>query len=307
MKNTMESITVAFKEILSWSTMKYVLISGIIVSAVWIAFGAAIWGFLMAISAKIVEYVPFSMIKSNGAWMLSGFLWLQMVLITFALIYAFFGNIILRKISKDKFASLSVFILIASALFWGAVWFFKGGYIYSQFLRLLNWFPFETVEKSIAFFIAFYLIYNAIIVTMLFVTSIFSEPIIKAVQKRHFNEDEVVRNNTFKSIGYTIKDAVIFTVLSIVLFPLIFVPVLNLFIQIALWIWLVKDTISYDALSLSYQKADKSIIKEHKIAIYFISFITVLFNFVPILNLFSPYFGEIAMFHYFKSLTQNLH
>ena len=304
MANVMSSIIVGFKEILSWNTIKHVLLSGILVVAVWIGIGYMVWDVLINLSSHIIELVPFSMVRSNGAWMLSSFLWLQLVLLTFALIYAFFGNIILRSVSQDRYSAFSIYTIVASAIFWGIVWYFKGDYIYAEFLKLLTWLPFETVEKGIAFLIGFYVIYNGIIVTMLFITSIFSEAIIVGVEKKHFQGQEVVRDNLFKSIGYTIKDTLIFIVASIIAFPLLFIPIVNIIVQILLWTWLLKDTISYDALALTRKKVDKSEVKEHRFAVWFISLIASLFNFVPLLNLFSPYFGEIAMFHYFKSLKK---
>jgi len=84
----------------------------------------------------------------------------------------------------------------------------------------------------------------------------------------------------------------------------LFIPILNILIQIALWIWLIKDTISYDAAALSFEKVDSEAHQKHKIAIWFISLFTALFNFIPILNIFGPYFGEIAMFHYMKNITK---
>ncbi len=304
MKGALNSIIVAFSEILKWNTIKIALSSGAIVVLLWIGVGYYFWDTLLALGDRILEYIPFSMVKSNGAWMLSTFLWFQLVLITFALIYAFFGNLILQKVSKEQYSTYTFIILVLSALFWGVVWFFEGSYIYNEFLKLLTWLPFETTKKALGFIIGLYIIYNAIIVTLLFVASIFSEAIIKIVRKKHFNQDDVVKTNIFKSIKYTIKDTSVFVVLSIVLFPLLFVPVVNFFIQIGLWLWLTVDTISYDALFMVDDKVDTSLIKEHKGSIYFISFVTILFNFLPVVNIFGPFFGEIAMFHYFKSLKE---
>jgi len=111
--------------------------------------GSIIFGFMVALSASILEMVPFSMVRSNGAWMLSTFLWFQLSLVTFALIFAFFGNLVLRTISKEKYSVFSLLVFVGSALFWGIVWLFKGDYIYTQFLKLLTWLPFETIEKGI--------------------------------------------------------------------------------------------------------------------------------------------------------------
>jgi len=300
----MQAIFFGFREILQWHTMKYALISGILISGLWIVLGILSWDYLISISSHILGWIPFSMVRSNGAWMLSAFIWLQLILLTFALVFAFFGNFILRTVSKEKYTSFSIWVALGSTLFWTVVWFFKGDYIYAQFLKLLTWLPFETIEKGIAFLIGFYIIYNTIIVSMVFLASLFSEPLIISVEKQHFGDAPVVRDHLFASMGYTIKDSLIFILLSIVAFPLLFIPVLNIFTQSALWIWLTKDTVSYDALSLTMANVDKAQIKAHRKAVWFISFVATLFNFVPVLNLFGPYFGEIAMFHYFKSLQK---
>ena len=281
--------------------MKYALISGTIISAIWIGIGILFWDNIIALSSQILSWIPFSMVRSNGAWMLSTFLWLQLILLTFALVFAFAGNLILRVVSKDRYSSFSLWVALGSTLFWSAVWFVKGDYIYAQFLKLLTWLPFETIEKGIAFLIAFYLIYNAIVVSMVFIASLFSEPLLVAVEKKHFNERKVKRDHIFASIGYTFKDSLIFLALSIVAFPLLFIPVINIFTQIALWIWLTKDTMGYDGITLTSSEVTKEKLKEHRKALWFISFVTVLFNFIPILNLFGPFFGEISMFHYFKN------
>jgi hypothetical protein len=305
MREAIHSIIVAFSEILKWKSIKLALISGIIVTALWSFIGYSLWDNIMLLSSKIIEYIPFSMIRSNGATMLSVFLWFQLVLITFALIYAFFGNFILRALSKEKYSSFTFITIAISAVFWGIVWFFAGDYIYNQFLKLLTWLPFETLQKGLAFIVGVYIIYTAIIITLLFITSIFSEPILKMIEENYFESSNIRKGNMFKSIGYTIKDSIIFLILSTLLFPLLFVPGVNLIVQLMLWSWLVKDTISFDALSLVDKNLDKTFIKEHRVGIYTISLATVLFYLVPILNIFGAIFGEIAMYHYFRSLKEH--
>ena len=303
MKSISRAIIFGFKEILHWHTMKYIISLGIVVSLVWLGIGFALWDYLVSLGAKIIDILPFSMIRSDGAWMLSTFLWFQLTLITFALFFAFFGNIILRKVSKDNYAVFSFVALVLSAILWGVVWFFEGDYIYSQLLKLMTWLPFETVEKSLASLIGVYIIYNAIVVTMLFVTSMFSEVIVKDIEKREFASDEVVRDNLFSTIKYTIKDSIIFVVLSLVALPLLVVPVVNIVLQMTLWVWLVKNTLGYDALALTHKNVDTKLYKQYSKPIWVISLITVMFNFIPVINIFGPFFGIIAMFDYFKEST----
>ena len=298
MKEIMHAILFGFKEILTWNTMKLALVSGVLVTAFWAGIGFLFWDSIVSVAAKVVELVPFSMVRSNGAWMLSAFVWLQLILITFALIFAFFGNLILRSVSKEKYTSFSLIVIFLSALFWSLIWFFKGDVIYSQFIKLLTWLPFETVEKGIGYLLGFYLLYSAIIATMVMIVSLFSKPLLTTIQKREFPELSLVKNNLFSSMRYTLKDSVIYFLISLVALPLLFVPVINFIVLLALWVWLMRDTFRYDTASLLFEKVDKERIKEHGSAIWMISFVAALFNFVPVLNLFGPYFGEIAMFHF---------
>jgi uncharacterized protein involved in cysteine biosynthesis len=91
---------------------------------------------------------------------------------------------------------------------------------------------------------------------------------------------------------------VIFLVASIVSFPLLFVPVLNFIILVLLWIWLMKDTFSRDTASFVFADDYERRLQEYKGGLWAISFVGSLFNFIPIFNVFGPYFTESAMFYY---------
>ena len=95
MKQTMESILFGFREILTWHIMKYALITGLVVMGLWISFGLLFWESLNALSLMLIDFLPLNLMISDGAWMLSTFIWLMVVLLTFALIYIFLGNFIL--------------------------------------------------------------------------------------------------------------------------------------------------------------------------------------------------------------------
>ena len=301
----MESIFFGFKEILNYKTMKMALMIGIGVTLVWSLIGYLIWDGLVAFGAYFIDLVPFSMIRANGAWMLATFFWIALVLITFALILAFFGNMILEKVSKEKYSSFSLIIVLGSALFWGALWFLNMGYIHTQFLKLLNWLPFETVEAGLSYILGFYFIYGAIIVTLLFATSFFSETLLKDISKKHFRYEPLLEEDEIETSENRFMDIGIYTVVSIVVFPLLFIPVVNFIIQIALWTWLIKDTFVVDSAALLLSRNEQKILQEHKAGLVSISMVTTLFNFVPFFNIFGPFFGEITMFYYVRLLKQN--
>ena len=301
MKQISKAMVFAFKEILRWHVMKFVLAGGVVTTLLWLGIGAAVWDTLVGLGASIIEMVPFSMVRSNGAWMLATFLWLQVTLLTFALFFAFFGNLILRSVSKDRYTFISVATLAFSALFWAVVWYLNADYIHGQLVRLLTWLPFETVEKGIAALIAVYILYNGAIVTMLFFANLFSPALIEEIEIREFHEDTVELGKVVRNFRYTLKDTLIFLAASVLAFPLLFVPVVNVLVQVALWMWLYKDTLAHSASLFVARDEVDTLLKKSKAAVWFLTFVAVLFNFVPVINLFGPIFGIVALFYYLRT------
>ena len=300
MQDFMDAVIFGFNGIFRAKTIKFAMLSALAISAVWIVLGFIFWDGITAFTSSILELIPFSMLRSNGAFMLSAFLWLQAVLVTFALFFAFLGNSIIEKVDKEKYAALTVRIGLLSALFWSMVWFFAHGYIYAQFLKLLTWLPFETVQKGLAYLIAFYIIYTGIIVTIIFVTSMFSSSYLSEIREQFFPYDKMYDDYEYKTVVKTLKDAGVFLGLSIISFPLLFIPVLNFFILVGLWTWMMKDTISYDTAAFVFGEVEKEKLKEYKGAIWGLNIMGSFFNFIPVFNVFGPYFTELALFYYFK-------
>ena len=108
--------------------------------------------------------------------------------------------------------------------------------MYAKLLRLLNWLPFETVESTMAYLLSFYFIYSGVIVTMLLSTSFFSESLLTKISKKHFPYDELLDENEIETSRNRLKDIVIYAIISIVSFPLLFIPVVNFIVQIILWV-----------------------------------------------------------------------
>jgi hypothetical protein len=287
-----------FREIFTWNTMKYALMTGIVVIAFWISLGWMFWDDFNRISLKFINLLPLEMLIADGTWLLSIFIWLIAVLLTFALIYIFLGNFILNKIPKEKYVIFSIGLVVVSAIFWSIIWYLNRDLLSLKISSFLKSLPYSTVEQGLAYLFTIYIIYNGIVVTMLFVVSIFNRPFINNISKKYYKKP--LASNYIQSFAYTIKDALIFVVISILVFPLIFTPVINFIVQIALWMWLTKDTLQFNTASLVFENIDKNRLKKHRLDIWLISLITVLFNFIPIFNIFAPFFGEISMFHYWK-------
>jgi len=306
MQNVLEAIFFGFSEILNYKTMKRALAIGALVTISWLIIGYFVWSDLVSFVAYFIDLVPFSMLRANGAWILSSFLWFSLVLITFALVLAFFGNMILERVSKEKYSSFSLLVVFVSAAFWSLIWFFKGSYIHAQFLKLFNWLPFETVEASLSYLLGFYFIYSAIIVTMLLVTSFFSQTLLEDIRDKKFPYESLLEEDEVKVNENRLLDILIYAIVSIIAFPLLFIPVLNFFLQLGLWIWLIKDTFVNDSVALVIPAEKRAKLSAYKSGFIIISAVTSLFNFLPVFNIFGPFFGEITMFYYLKEIQKEV-
>jgi len=303
MKETIESMMFGFREIFTWHTMKYALVTGLLVMSIWISLGILFWDSLNAMSMTLIGFLPLDMMISDGTWMMSTFIWLIMVLLTFAFVYIFLGNFILTKISQERYGLFSILLMLGSAVFWIIIWVLNSELIHSKIVAFLKTLPYTTVEHGLAYLFTIYIIYNAIVISMLFVVNLFNKPLIGHLSTKHY-DGELAEHHTLQAFKYTIKDTVIFMLISLIAFPLLFIPIINFMVQIALWMWLTKDTLQYNTASLVFDEIKEDEIKKYRKDIWFISFFTVLFNFVPIFNIFAPFFGEISMFHYWKQIQQ---
>lgn len=301
MNELLYALIESFKTIVKWNIAKFALLSGLIILAFWFIIGYIFWHPLVNFTASLLEFVPFALIKSNGAWMLSSVIFIQAIFISFSFIIIIAGIFIMEKSKIKKYPRYIMSIALGVILFWSAMWYFNHTAIYHELTKLLTWLPFETVEESMAYLFSIYLIYSLFIVSVLLIVGIFSDNILEMALGY-----SAAKNYEIKILKYTLKDIVIFLVLSLLFFPLLFVPILNFFIQIGIWMWLGKDSFTFDMGSIFYDEDEiKNITKEHRFAIWFITFMASLFNLVPILNIFGPYFGEFAMYYYLEAYNKN--
>jgi hypothetical protein len=302
MNELLYAVIESFKTIVKWDVAKFALLSGIALMAVWFGVGFILWDPLVSFTASLLDFVPFALIKSNGAWMLSSVIFIQAIFISFAFIIIIFGIFIMEKSKVKKYPLYIITIAFCVILFWTVIWYINHATIHNSLARLLTWLPFETVEQSMAYLFAVYLLYSLFIVSLLLFVGIFSENILDTALGYSLKKVSEI-----KIITYTLKDGAIYLILSLLFFPLLFIPVLNFFIQIGVWMWLGKNTFSYDMGSVFYNKDNMSdMLKEHRFSIWMITFIASLFNLVPVLNIFGPYFGEFATYYYLEACKTSL-
>ncbi len=302
MRELLYSFFAGINEVIRGRTMSVMILFALISVGIWGTAGMLFLPQIVAFTDRLVDWLPFAMLRSNGAWMLSTFLWIQAIMITIALVSLLLTVTVYRKLPKEKYASAAFWTVFLTTVLWTVVWFYKGHDIYEAVLHWLTTLPFETVENGVSYLMVFYILYNAVIITMIFLVSLYSPVLLRRARERYYPFESMHTEAQMRSVGYTIRDTIIFVTASTLLLPLLFIPVLNVFVQLLLWLWLVKDTFTYDVGALFYTKDELENVKKYNGMLWVIAGVTAMFNFFPIINFAGPFVGEVMMFHFLVGL-----
>jgi len=140
--------------------------------------------------------------------------------------------------------------------------------------------------------------YALILIVISILTSIYSPKLILQLAKKEYVIEGKDNSNILKSIFYTIKSGLIFLILLIIFMPLIFIPVIGQIVMLILWAILLKEPTFYDVSSL-FIDDEKKYIKSK--SLWIIAIIASIFNYIPILSIFSPIFAQILFMHWLLS------
>jgi len=302
-----EAISMAMYDLLKSKLNFRIVMTGVVVTLVWFVLGWLSWSVLYGISANIMSLLPFKMLKSDGAYIFISIIWLLGTLVTFSLLMMFFGELFARNIKEKGHTRFLPLVITGISLVWLLIVYFGFNNLYGAFEHILRSLPFEYTDDSVAAVMSVYLLYNGLIVTMAALASLRSKYILEELRTEQYPSEKLLGSagETFKS---TLRIILIFSGVSILTFPLLFIPLLNIIVQFSLWIWLYRNMFSRDVCALYCNEEKQRGVKNHKWEFWVISSIASVMSFLPFINFFAPYFAEIAMFHFVmktKDLTEN--
>lgn len=199
-----------------------------------------------------------------------------------------FSPTVIAFVAKVSFLSL-LSSLVLSWLLWDTLL----GLIHLY----MDWIPWEWLSKTVTSLASILVAYTLFIVMLSLYTGLMSEPLlIKLAQKHYPSAPPLGSANVTTSLLITLRSSAVFLGLFILLFPLLFIPLLGQAVMLYLWSILLKAPTLYDVGSLFI--ADKKERKEMNKKSTTIAIIGSLFNYIPILNIFAPVFAQILFLHH---------
>jgi len=289
----------SIRDLIRGPVLSEVLVTGLPMMLIWIGVGWLVWDKLLIWTTRLISWVPFSIVKADGAMLVLFLIWALAVLASFAFVTAIFAPLIFRKIRRGyyyySFTSLLIF-----AAGWG--WYFMANWHLLKTAiadKLLVWLPFQTVAEGSAVLLNFYILYSFYILSLYLILSFYRKDFLETVREMEYpdwtrNEKRLKTAHSFIAL----RDALIFLGLTILFFPLLMIPILNVLIQLFLWAWLYRDSNFRGTCSFYCDEQTYKRLRHHSFMIWSIAFFASMLNFIPIINIFTPFFAQLVAFHW---------
>jgi len=286
----------SFRDLFNLEVLKVILIVALPLFVLFFGILYLFWDEIIKISSLLISWVPFSVLQLNGAFFILFFVWFIFVLISFAFVTALISPLLLNKIKKGYYF-YSVFTIGFFSLLYAVLLINNWDYVYSEVKKLIILLPFDTVAKSVSAIVSIYIFYNFFILALFIIIFVFSKQFLEAIRELEYPDVEINIEDKFKFKRAIFKDVLIFIGLFLMLFPLFFIPVINVGVQLFLWTKLYHDSFLYFVCNEYCSNEEFEELQKQKFKTTFIAFLAALFNLLPIVNFFAPFFAIIMFFH----------
>ena len=268
----------------------------IINGAFWTVFWGIVifltWNSMISFTQKLLLWVPFDFIRYSGSYLIFTLLWIQIILITFGIIFYIFNRFIEKYLEKthSRYFTLIIGSFIVISYTFLFLYYTHSLLLYiSHFIKIL---PFQSVEELISIFLAilFYYMFFSVSVSLTF--TFMGINILKNLSYEEYPNIKTVTVQKSTILYYALRDLSIFIIISLICYPLLLIPWINIFTMLFLWTYVIKDTYYHTVKNLfNLDDLDK---KEK----YLLAFLATILNFIPLLNIYTPAFGLILFYHY---------
>jgi len=210
----------------------------------------------------------------------------------------------IKDLVDKKILLTSLIPLLIAGSIWGILFYLLSESINSTIEFVLSYVPFigeshwfVSAVESIG---GVLLYYELVIMTSVMIVGIIADKIVDIVNDKYYHNEKKGFGTTAGSVLTALKQNLIFFILLIMTFPLLFVPVLNIFIHIFLWFVLIKKPNFYDSVAMYATKEEyKELQSKDKLQTNGIGLISASLFLIPVIGIFI-YIAQLLMFTHFN-------
>lgn len=290
--NFLYSIILSIQDIAKNDIQKKSIINGSIWLILWLLIIFFTWNHMTSLTQKLLSWIPFAFIKYSGSYLILTILWIQTILITLGIIFYIFNKVIEKYLEKTHSHYFTLIMGAIIVLFYTFLFFYyKNSFLLyiSHFIKIL---PFQSVEELISIFLAILFYYMLFSVSISLTFTFMGINILKNLSYEQYPDIKLKKIKRSKILYCSLRDLFIFIILSLICYPLLLIPWINIFTMLFLWAYAIKDTYFNsvkDLLNLN------DLNKKEK---YLLAFFSAVLNFIPLINIYTPAFGLLLFYHY---------
>lgn len=158
-----------------------------------------------------------------------------------------------RDFLNFRILLISLVPIIGAALFWGVVFYIFSDQIEVLLVSWLDRVPFLDTQwavDAVELIGGVVVFYQLMIATAVMIVGLIADGVVDRINARRYQLDKVGFGTLSGSIWTSLKSNVLFILLFVLLLPLVFVPVVNIVVQLWLWMLLLKKPLFYDSLAM---------------------------------------------------------
>jgi len=171
----------------------------------------------------------------------------------------------LKDFFDIKILLVSLLPITGAAVLWAAVFYVFSSQIDSALSSLLGTVPYldnDWVRGSIELVGGVFIYYQLLIVTAVMIVGIIADWVVDRVNAKGYYLEKRGFGSLFGSILISLKSNVLFMVLFVLFLPLMFVPLINVFVNLIFWVILIKTPLFYDSLAMYATREEYRILKK---------------------------------------------
>ncbi len=176
----------------------------------------------------------------------------------------------LRDLFDRKIFFVSLLPLVVSAIFWSGFFYLWHESISLFFTYVLSYIPYigssEWLRKGIEAVSGIFAYYQLVILTSMMIVGLIADSIVDRVNEKHYHLKKQGFGSTKGSIFVSLRQNLIFFILFMFALPLMFIPVINVIVNISLWSILIKEPLFYDSVAMYATKDEYKRLKSQNLA-----------------------------------------
>ena len=210
----------------------------------------------------------------------------------------------LRDIFDEKILFLSLIPIFISIVFWGILFYIFYDDINQYIKKLIEYIPFIQDGSFIATIIETigggFIYYQLVIITSMTIVGIVADKVVDRINEKYYLLEKHGFGTVTESIWISIKQNFIFMFLFILFIPLMFVPIINIIINVFLWTILLKKPLFYDSISGFANKNEFELLwQRDKLQLNIITILNASLFLIPFLGVF-VYIIQLIIFTHFN-------